>query len=383
MTLPVTLEQLTPPSQPTIAGVFSPGSQLIDVHSFAETPSQSLSATDLMSFDAGDAVPAICLCGEHDNLTSPWTPQQDLLGSDESACVFVVETESDGTASLRFATPADPGSAETTNGLVPEEGTVFSATYRIGNGTAGNVGAESLIYLAAGDARIQSCTNPLPAAGGTDPESNEQIRRRAPRAFLAQERSITMADFQASAESNPQVEKSVASLRWTGSWYSVFLAVEPKGGGMLTPALQKALIRSVGSYRLTGQDIKLESPQYVSLEITLRVCVDSDYFQLDVEQSLFEVLGNKILPNGTKGLFFPDNFTFGQTVFLSPVYLAARSVPGVLSVTATQFQPQGINTGKYLRAGEIKLGSLQIARLENDPSLPDHGKLSLVMQGGK
>ena len=136
-------------------------------------------------------------------------------------------------------------------------------------------------------------------------------------------------------------------------------------------------------YRLAGQDLLLESPQYVSLEIVLQVCVDPDYFQADVEQSLLQVLGSGILPNGTKGLFYPDNFTFGQTVYLSPVYVAARSVAGVTSVTALTFQPQGVNTTQYLAAGEIKLGSLEVARLANDPSFPGHGQLRLVMQGGK
>lgn len=127
----------------------------------------------------------------------------------------------------------------------------------------------------------------------------------------------------------------------------------------------------------------MQSPQYVSLQITLTVCVDANYFQSDVEQAVSQVLGNQILPNGQKGLFYPDNFTFGQSVYLSPVYAAARSVAGVTMVNATQFQPQGVNTTQYLTAGQIKLGSLQVARLENDPSYPDHGQLTLVMQGGK
>ncbi len=96
-----------------------------------------------------------------------------------------------------------------------------------------------------------------------------------------------------------------------------------------------------------------------------------------------QVLGSGISPNGQKGLFFPDNFTFGQTVYLSPIYAAARSVEGVLAVTAAKFQPQGVNTNQYLAAGEIKLGSLQVARLANDPSFPSHGQLTLVMEGGK
>jgi hypothetical protein len=383
VTLPVTLEQLAPPSQPALVGDFNPGSQLISVKSFAQAPDQSLSAYDLMNFDPGESVPAICLCGTYDGATTGWTPQQDLLESSESDQVFVVEIESDGTARLRFATPADPGSSEPTNGMVPSPGTSFVANYRIGNGTAGNVGAESLVYLAAADARIQSCTNPLPATGGVAPETNDQIRRRAPAAFLSQERAVTMVDYESIAEQSAQVDQTVASLRWTGSWYSVFIAVEPTGGGNLTPALQQTLTGNVDLYRLAGQDLMLESPQYVSLAITLQVQVDCDYFQADVEQSLLQVLGNKILPNGQKGLFYPDNFTFGQTVYLSPVYTAARAVPGVVLVTATQFQPQGVNSSQFLTTGQIKLGSFQIARLDNDPSFPDHGQLTLVMQGGK
>ena len=113
------------------------------------------------------------------------------------------------------------------------------------------------------------------------------------------------------------------------------------------------------------------------------VCVDPSYFQSDVEKALSDVLGSRILSDGTKGLFFPDNFTFGQTVYLSPIYAAARKVAGVRSVVATVFEPQGAQTSIYLEKGEIPLGPFQIARLDNDPSLPDHGQLTLVMQGGK
>jgi len=31
----------------------------------------------------------------------------------------------------------------------------------------------------------------------------------------------------------------------------------------------------------------------------------------------------------------------------------------------------------------MKLGPLQVARLDNDRNFPDHGQLTLVMEGGK
>ena len=346
---------------------------------------ETISATELTNFDARQAVPSVTLIGTLDSQAETWSAVQDLLGSGDLDRVFVVEVESDGTASLRFATPHDPGAtSETTNGLVPESGTSFAANFRIGNGTAGNVGAESLTYFDVPDpSRIRSCTNPLPATGGVDPETNEQIRRRAPQAFLTQERAVTVADYGAVAEASPMVDRAVASLRWTGSWHTVFIAVEPKGAGNLSPSLRDNLERDVEFFRFAGQDLELDSPQYVSLEIELQVCVDPNYFASDVQQTLLQVLGSRVLPNGTKGVFYPDNFTFGQTVYLSPVYAAARSVAGVVSVNATKFQPQSVDTPLYLAKGEIKLGALQVARLDNDPSFPDHGQLTLVMQGGK
>ena len=119
-------------------------------------------------------------------------------------------------------------------------------------------------------------------------------------------------------------------MRWTGSWYTAFVAAEPQGGGTLTPTLSKSLKQCLEQYRLAGQDLEIDSPDYVSLEIGLTICVDPAYFRADVEAALQQVLGSGILPNGQKGIFYPDNFTFGQTVYLSPIYAAARSVAGVL-----------------------------------------------------
>ncbi len=369
--VPLVVEQFPGVSLGTVEGVTS---NLITVRSFQQEPNADLSAYKLMHYDANQATPSISLDSNLDGNKKHWTPERDLLADSSSDTHFVVEIESDGSAHLRFG--------DDVNGLRPLPDSSFTAAYRVGNGNAGNVGADTLIYF-SGDACIQKVTNPLAASGGVDPQTNDQIRRRAPLAVMTQERAVIMPAYERVAEQNSQVENAVATLRWTGSWYTVFIAAEPEGGGNLTSTLRCDLKRNINRYRLAGQDIELESPQYISLEIELTVCVDPNYFQAYVEKSLTQVLGSQKLPDGTMGFFFPDNFTFGQTVYLSPIYAAARKVPGVQTVTATIFQPQGVPNPIYLANGEIPIGAFQIARLENDPSLPDHGKLTLVMQGGK
>jgi hypothetical protein len=373
VTLPVPVEAFETLSLENAAAAIAP-SALITVTSLAQAPDSTLSATAIMTYNAKDAVPSVTLSGTLANTTTTWNPVADLLESGETDPVFVVETEFDDSARFRFG--------DNTNGRFPESGTSFTASYRIGNGTAGNVGAESLTNLAGADPRVQ-CRNPLPAAGGTDPETGDQIRRRAPQAFLTQQRAVTVADWQALAQQNAAVARAAAALRWTGSWYTADVAVEPVGGGALTSSQATSLRQYLEPFRVAGQDLELNSPDYVSLEIALTVCVDPSYFQAVVEKALLLVLSNKMLANGQTGVFYPANFGFGQTVYLSPVYAAARGVAGVVLVSATTFQPQGVNTTRYLAAGEIPLGPMQIARLDNDPNYPAHGQLTLNMQGGK
>jgi hypothetical protein len=370
VSVPVVVEQFNALTLSTIASTFSAASTLLNVLSFEGEPNPSLSAYDLMNYDASQATPIITL----NDGTNTWTTAPDLLADGPADTNFVAEVEYNGNAYLRFG--------DDTNGMRPLPNTDFTASYRIGNGTAGNVGAGSLIFMAA-DPRIQACTNPLPATGGIDPETMAQIRRRAPQAFLTQERAVTMADYATVTEANPQVEDAYATLRWTGSWYTVFVTAEPLTGGNLSKPLTRALKQYVNRYRLAGQDIKLEGPEYISLEIKLVVCVDPDYFQADVEQALLQVLGCGTLPSGKPAAFAPGTFKLGQTVYLSPIYAAARTVAGVQTVTATIFQPQGIATKTFLQNGEIPLGPFQVARMDNDPSLPANGKLTLVMKGGK
>jgi hypothetical protein len=383
VTLPVVVEQFLNLSPATAADAVDADSSLVIVDSFAQTVDLTLSASDLMDLDPADAIPSITLSGTLNGVTQLWEPQQNLLSNGPADPAFVVEVESTGIATLRFG--------DNTNGKMPDTNTAFTADYRIGNGSSGNVGADSVVFSASADARIQGCRNPLPASGGTDPETADQIRRRAPQAFLTQQRAVTMGDYETVAESDTAVRQAVASLRWTGSWYTVFIAAEPQSnlqssgqiGGQLTTVQQKSVRCTVEGFRLAGQDLQLDSPQYVSLQIALEVCVDPNYFERDVEQALSQVLGCQTLPNGQPGFFSPANFTFGQSVYLSPIYAAARTVPGVVAVTATAFQIQGVNDTTYLASGEIQLGPLQVARLENNPSYPDHGQLTLVMEGGK
>jgi hypothetical protein len=57
------------------------------------------------------------------------------------------------------------------------------------------VGADAIAYVVTEDADVRGARNPLPAWGGTEPESIERVRQNAPSAFRVQERAVTPEDY--------------------------------------------------------------------------------------------------------------------------------------------------------------------------------------------
>jgi hypothetical protein len=304
-----------------------------------------------------------------------WEPRRDLLGSGPADRHFVAEIDDGGTARLRFG--------DNQLGLRPEVGSELVARYRIGNGMGGNLGADALVHVLHADPAVLGVRNPLPAAGGVDPESLEEVRVRAPSAFRTQQRAVTADDYARMAERHPLVKRAAASLRWTGSWFTAFVTVEPRGTPDVSAALEADLRRHLERYRLAGHDLEIDGPRYVPLDLALDVCVRPDYFRASVRTRLLETLGSRRLADGRLGLFHPDHFAFGEAVYLSPVVTAALGVPGVHEVRVTSFRRQRQPDDAPLREGKIAIGRLEIAQLANDPSFPERGLLRLNLMGGK
>lgn len=322
-----------------------------------------------------DVLPAIVLGSDLDGNTEPWFPVRDLLGSDDDRAEFVAEIESNGVAELRFG--------DDNHGKRPNAGTEFSATYRVGNGRAGNIGVDSLTHVVTSQANVLRVRNLLPGVGGTEPESSKDARQRAPQAFKTQERAVTEADYAAVTERHDGVQKAAATFRWTGSWHTAFLTVDRFGGLDVTAPFERDIRDHVERFRMAGHDLEVDGPRWVSLEIEVQVCVAPDHFRSNVAAELAEVLGSGMLPDGRRGVFHPDHFTFGQPVYLSRLYEAAQKVPGVASVHVKTFQRQDQPETKALEEGKLPLERLEIARLANDPNFPEHGVLRLELEGGK
>jgi hypothetical protein len=350
----------------------------------------NFSASKMLRQNVRDAMPAVKLSSaasvdvleHHLEFAQHWQAQRDLLASGASDRHFVAELDNDGVAHLRF------GDGEL--GAQPDAGHVFRAFYRVGNGPRGNVGAEAISHLLLEGQTLSGISvrvrNPLPATGGTKPETIEEVKRFAPFAMRETlKRAITPDDYARLAQELFPLEvfRAAASARWTGSVTEMLVVIDPIGRAEADQNLLERIQNVLEKYRKIGHELRVDRARLVPLELELEVCVQAHFVRGHVKAALLERFSNRILANGKRGFFHPDNLSFGEGISVSTILANAQSIPGVDSVKIMTLKRYGqVNDGS-LERGLLALEALEVAQLENDPSQPEDGVLKLVMRGGR
>lgn len=309
-----------------------------------------------------------------------WLPQYDLLesGPDDRHCV--VEIDDDGAAHLRFG--------DGVLGAQPQAGDFFRAAVRLGNGPAGNAGRDSIAWLALKSGVLSADLaprNPLPASGGTAPESLAEVKLYAPGAFRATPlRAIIADDYAAFASAVPGVQGTAAALDWNGSWYAADVVVDPLGREGLPSALAQAIAAQLALYRRIGHDVEVRGACYVPLRIVLFVCVLPDFLVAHVEAELEDRFTSGLRRDGMPGFFHPDRLTLGAPVYVSALLAEAQAIPGVAHVEVTTLVRMDDPAPPPVPAdGVLHIAARGIVQVDDDPDHPDHGSISFNMGGGR
>ena len=344
---------------------------VVEPLTFVDPIDPSAPASRALLQDPERALPVLTLRGDG----ATWSSQRDLLASDRFAGEFVAEIDAAGTARLRFGDGA--------LGRRPSGGSDFTASGRIGNGSIGNVGPDTLTRIVTDDTGVAGVRNPLAATGGIDPEAADRVRLVAPRAFRFQERAVTEADYATVAMRRPGVGRAAGRLRWTGSWYTAVVTVDRPGGQTIDEPFRSGLTDWLDLYRMAGVDLGVSRPIDVPLDVVLEVCVEESHLAAHVKRAVLDALSSRQKASGERGFFHPDNWTFGQPVYLSRLYEAVTRLDGVAWVDAQRFQRLGRVANSELQDGVIRIGPLEIARLDNDPNFQENGQLTVEIRGGR
>ncbi len=314
-----------------------------------------------------------------------WISVPDLLASDRFAPHVTVEPGTEpGAAYVRFGDGVlgrAPGSLED-----------FTARLRHGGGPRGNIGAEAIAHIVIGDgAGIGAVTNPIPALGGTDREARTAIQVSAPQAFRKPRRAVTVEDYAIRAAEHPAVARAYGRRRWTGSWHTITLALDLEGGGEVDAGIETEIRGWLEDHRLAGHDLEIVSPVFVPLDIRLFVCARPDAYPGDIQRDLLALFSDSDLADGQRGLFHPDVLGFGEDVALSPLIARAMEIDGVgwIGPKDEEGNPVGHFSRAdqpgvdYADAGAIPIAGGEIARLDNDPSRPELGRIRFIIEGGR
>jgi len=327
----------------------------------------------LLKMDPRKARPALAI--------ENWIQVDTLLDSDPDDAHFVTEIDNAGRGAIRFG--------DGVAGRRVQPGELLKVTYHVGLGPLFDVSENSVVHVidpgnVQNAAVISSVRNPLPAWGGAPPEPIEDVKLIAPASLQKESfRAVTENDYAAAAQMMPEVSKAVATFRWTGTWHTVFVTIDPSGGVELTPELRSRVDNWVRRFLQTGYDLEINTPIYVPLDIHITICTDPEHFRSDVYQELLRELGTGVLPGGRKAFFNPDRFTFGQPLFLSQLYAAITSIDGVRSAKVTRLQRFGKAAKGELEAGSVRVGSTEVIRCDNDPNFAERGILQIQMEGSK
>jgi hypothetical protein len=309
-----------------------------------------------------------------------WQARADLLESGPDDRHFVVEIDDDGLAHLRFG--------DGVLGRQPQAGDFFRALPRIGNGPAGNVGRDSIIWLALTSGTLSGADiqprNPLAASGGIAPESLAEVKLYAPGAFRAFPlRAIIADDYAMFAARTPGVQDTACTMDWNGSWYEADVVIDPLGRENLPAAMAQSIDADLEHYRRIGHDVAVHAACYVPLSIRLSVCVAPTFLAEHVLTTLQDRFSAGLRRDGMPGFFHPDRLRLGMPIDASVLIAEAQAITGVVHVELIELMRMDNGNGDLPLDGVLRLGKCEIAQVDNDLDHPDHGGIQFTMRGGR
>ncbi|MDY6892467.1 MAG: putative baseplate assembly protein [Chloroflexota bacterium] len=235
-----------------------------------------------------------------------------------------------------------PSGQERQYGRVPEFGSnIYFMSYRYGGGTIGNVGPSTITIMKSSIPYIASVTNWSAATGGTEAETIESAKMRAPQVLKARTRAVTSDDFECLAvQASTRVARAKCLTPGTGGE-----GVSPEAGVvrlMLVPVVSKAeqlipkeeleltrqIREEVEAYlderRLLGTRLEIVTPKYVpvAVEAKIRGRQGTDFRCVadEIERALYRYINP--LVGGSEGNGWP----FGRGISLSEVYAAIHGM---------------------------------------------------------
>ena len=210
---------------------------------------------------------------EENTTQSSYTLAPDLLNVNSSANVFFIEPDADDTYQIRFG--------DGILGRKEKTGNIVIIGYNLTNGVLGN-GARifSPVSTVAGYPGA-TVTTISASVGGSDEESNDNIRFNAPRHYEVQNRAVTANDYKRIiTREYPQAESVVVYGGENADppeFGKVFIGIKPKSGLAITTSVKDFISEVLTKYNVGSITPDFVDIDYIFPILTLTVNYDSRF----------------------------------------------------------------------------------------------------------
>lgn len=207
------------------------------------------------------------------------------------------------------------------------------ARYRVGIGSEGNLPAGQISLLLERPLGVKEVSNPVPAAGGADPERLEDARRNAPLTVLALDRIVSLRDFEDFAAAFAGIGKAQAVWLWDGEQRLVHLTVVGLDGADIAPssALYAHLLAAIDQVRPAHQALRVATGELLRFGLSAGVRLQPAYAAETVFPALRQALAEA---------FGFQQRGYGQSLAGSEVLSVMQRVPGVERVDLDRLRAQ-------------------------------------------
>jgi predicted phage baseplate assembly protein len=233
---------------------------------------------------------------------------------------------------------------------------VRAARYRVGGGAAGAVAADEITTMLSSAAFVSAVTNPMPASGGMDRESEKNAIRRGPQEFRARGRAVTVADYALMALRTPgaQIIRAHAVSGFHPSLpgrpipgvVGVFVVPPDRGEGPPTPdenALRAVSKHLTAQLAPLGVEVVVAAPRYHRIRAVAGVVIDPAVDSSETIRRLIKELNTYLHPltGGDDGQGWPFGGTLQYSVLVRRLLARTR---GLLAVSTLNFVVDGLRS---------------------------------------
>jgi hypothetical protein len=170
--------------------------------------------------------------------------------------------------------------------------------------------------------------NPLPAIGGRDEPSVEEVRNMVRYNFSSQNRAVTIKDYQVRIGMMPGefgVPFRVGVLENQNKISAYILSLDSSGKllNQSTSTLKENIATYLSNYRMINDYVEVRDGKVINIAVECGIFIDKQYPQ---SQIISQVIQN------IQSYMDINNFEMGETIYLSQLIENINNVGGVLNV---------------------------------------------------